>query len=135
METKRLPNKFGLIGTLAEGKRVLDVGCVGHGLDRARASRSPWLHGFLKERASRLVGVDVRRDDISKMQEEGFEVRCADAQTVDLGEPFELIVGSEIIEHVENPGLPKQENLKPLIPMPPESPCASVLSPVTAASS
>lgn len=105
VKARRLKSRYDLIGRLSTGKSVLDIGCVGHNLDDARQSRDPWLHGFLKKCATRVVGVDMLADDIKRMQSEGYEVHCADAQTMDLGETFDVIVAGAVIEHLENPGL------------------------------
>ena len=90
------------VAGLAEGKRVLDIGCVNHNLSTRQAKY--WLHGILRERAAYLVGLDYEEDQVESLRREGFNVVCADATDFNLGDQFELIVVGEIIEHLTCPG-------------------------------
>jgi 2-polyprenyl-3-methyl-5-hydroxy-6-metoxy-1,4-benzoquinol methylase len=90
------------VAELAEGKRVLDIGCVNHTLSTRQAKY--WLHGILRERAASLVGLDYEKDQVEALRREGFNVVCADATDFSLGAQFDLIVAGEIIEHLTCPG-------------------------------
>ena len=90
------------VAELAEGKRVLDIGCVNHTLSTRQAKY--WLHGILRERAAWLVGLDYEKDQVETLRREGFNVVCADATDFNLGAQFDLIVAGEIIEHLTCPG-------------------------------
>lgn len=94
--------RFRIIGELVAGKSVLDVGCVDH--RAVRANRPEWLHAFVQERARRVVGLDVAEDEAEILNARGFDIRVGDAETIDLQETFDCVVGGEIIEHLENPG-------------------------------
>jgi SAM-dependent methyltransferase len=98
-------SKLKWIGKFVEGKRVLDLGCVCHDLDQTAV---PWLHGFLKERAASVLGVDRIAEEVNRMSERGFDAVCADVEEMDLlgGHPggFDVIVAGDIIEHLDNPG-------------------------------
>ena len=62
------------------------------------------------------LGIDIDREGIEVLSRMGYNVRCADAVSVDLGRQFDAIVAGEIIEHLENPGLflrNMQRHLKP----------------------
>lgn len=83
------------------GKDVLDLGCVCHELD---AADPPWLHGFLSEHADSVLGVDVLPDQIAELQKRGYDVVCADVETMDLSRQFDVVVAGDIIEHLANPG-------------------------------
>lgn len=83
---------------------VLDVGCVRHEEERRQNGN---LHAELVERARRVVGADVAREEVAKMRDEGYEVVVADAER--LGElpvdtEFDVVVAGELIEHLSNPG-------------------------------
>ena len=90
------------LAELAEGKRVLDIGCVNHTLSTRQAEY--WLHGILRERAAYLVGLDYEKDQVEVLRREGFNVVCADATDFNLGDQFDLIIAGEIIEHLTCPG-------------------------------
>jgi len=90
------------VAGLAEGKRVLDIGCINHDLSTRQAKY--WLHGILRGRAAYLVGLDYEEDQVESLRREGFNVVCADAMDFNLGEQFDLIVAGEIIEHLACPG-------------------------------
>ncbi len=88
------------------GKRVLDVGCVNHTLE---ATLLPdWRHGQLKEVASELTGLDYNAEVVNQLREKGWNILVGDAQNFDIRDKypggFEVIVASEIIEHLPNPG-------------------------------
>lgn len=83
---------------------VLDVGCVGHSLDNRNVLRR-WVHEFLCEHAAHVVGIDLLANEISQLRQEGYDVRCADAESFELTERFDVIVAGELIEHLSNPGL------------------------------
>ena len=94
-------SKLKWIGKYVAGKSVLDLGCVCHELD---VSDPPWLHGYLAERAGSLLGVDVLDEQLEEMRSRGFDVVCADVETMDLGRRFDVIVAGDIVEHLSNPG-------------------------------
>jgi len=94
-------SKLHWIAGYVEGKDVLDLGCVCHELD---ITDPPWLHGFLKHRARRVVGVDILPEPIAELERRGYDVLCADVETMDLGRHFDVVVAGDIIEHLSNPG-------------------------------
>jgi len=90
----------------ARGKKVLDVGCVNHNLEATR--RPDWRHAQLKNVASSLTGLDYEKDVVAQLNKEGWNVEAADCQDFDIRarnpEGFDLIIASEVIEHLVNPG-------------------------------
>lgn len=87
------------------GKRVLDIGCVDHDFEL----RDPawWLHGILQAVASELVGLDIDRVGVEKMNAAGYRAIVADVTTdtslfESLG-TFDVVVAGEVIEHVPSP--------------------------------
>jgi 2-polyprenyl-3-methyl-5-hydroxy-6-metoxy-1,4-benzoquinol methylase len=89
------------IGRFVENRRVLDLGCACHRFGRTDL---PSLHAFIAQKASETLGVDYLPEEVEKMRAEGFDVVCADAEALDLGRTFEVVVAGDIIEHLGNPG-------------------------------
>jgi SAM-dependent methyltransferase len=89
---------------LCRDREVLDLGCVGHAV---RVDDPQWLHGRIRGTARRLVGVDIDESGVQALRARGFDVRCVDvsdpppAELVDA--PFDVVVASEIIEHMSSP--------------------------------
>jgi len=94
-------SKLNWIAKYVAGAEVLDLGCVCHELD---IKDPPWLHGFLAERAARVVGVDVLPDAVDELRRRGCTVVCANVETMDLAERFDVVVAGDIIEHLSNTG-------------------------------
>lgn len=96
-----------------EGPDVLDLGCVQHDLDNV--DNSDWLHGRLCDEFETVVGVDIL-PEIAELAAEGYTVRQANVETMDLDRQFDTVVAGELIEHIANPGLMLdtiQSHLKP----------------------
>jgi 2-polyprenyl-3-methyl-5-hydroxy-6-metoxy-1,4-benzoquinol methylase len=84
------------------GRKVLDIGCVAHDVDRMTSSE--WLHARVARAARECVGVDVLEAGVEHMRELGYTAVVHDASTgpgplAELG-PFDVIVAGELIEHV-----------------------------------
>lgn len=90
-----------ILERIPRGISILDVGCVNH--DASRADDPNWLHQHLDARGD-VLGIDYLAADIRELQAEGWNVECADAEVMDLGETFDVIVAGELIEHLANPG-------------------------------
>lgn len=84
------------------GRRVLDIGCVAHDVDRMASP--DWLHGRVAAVADRCLGVDVLPDGIDTMRRAGFDAVAHDLSKgpgpVAAEGPFDVIVAGELIEHV-----------------------------------
>ena len=92
-------------------KSVLHLGCVDSGLVLDRFKRGELMHQKLSNVATELWGVDIDAEGISYLSSKGFDNLIAD-DICDLDrievlqkQSFDVIVASEIIEHLENPGL------------------------------
>jgi SAM-dependent methyltransferase len=81
------------------GSSVLDVGFAGQGVS-IDSPDAP--HGILKNIADELYGVDLLLPD---GYEDNPRYRQASAEKFDFGRTFDVIVASDIIEHLSNPGL------------------------------
>lgn len=93
-----LPKVFALAGTLEPGTRVLDVGC-GNGA----------TCGEFLRRGCKVVGIDLSEQGIELARRTypsgRFEIIGASRNILaDLGEePFDLIVSTEVVEHLYAP--------------------------------
>lgn len=93
------------------GKKVLHIGCVDSGILAERFERGELMHQRLAATAAEVWGVDVDADGIAFLQERGVpQLSVADAATVGAapalaGQAFDVIVASELVEHLSNPGL------------------------------
>lgn len=88
---------------LAEGKSVLDIGVVEH--TREAAESSNWLHGHLRRSAGRCLGVDILETEVNYLKGRGYDIVCADVARAPLAATFDLIIGGEVLEHLNEPGM------------------------------
>lgn len=93
-----MPPLLSLCGELKQGTRVLDVGC-GNG----------FTAGQFLARGCEVVGIDLSASGIELAREAypkgRFELMAADSQILrNLGsEPFDLVVSTEVVEHLYAP--------------------------------
>lgn len=98
MHSRFMPHVFELAGMLKPGARVLDVGC-GNGHTCGE---------FLK-RGCTVVGIDLSEQGIALAKaahpQGRFEVLGADDKLLAnlRGEPFDLVVSTEVVEHLYSP--------------------------------
>jgi SAM-dependent methyltransferase len=82
------------------GKEVLDLGIVAH---VASACAQPnWLHRHVAGASCRCVGVDTQEDGVRALQDQGYDVRVADAQSLAIDDRFDVIVAGDVIEHLHD---------------------------------
>jgi 2-polyprenyl-3-methyl-5-hydroxy-6-metoxy-1,4-benzoquinol methylase len=95
---------------LAQGKKVIHVGCVDHlEMIPMKEKAGLWLHKLLNESAKRCLGIDINEEGIDYLRRvrQFDEVYHADL----LGDPlpeivadhWDLMILGEILEHVDNP--------------------------------
>lgn len=88
----------------AAKKSVLNVGAAGGVEYYLPAHRDAWLHDRLGGVARELVGVDIDKLGIERAARDGVELIEADCQTMNLERRFDLIVMSDVVEHLDAPG-------------------------------
>lgn len=98
-----------LIVRLATGRRVLHLGCVDDRLTEHRLITGELLHARLAAVAAELVGVDLSASGIELLRRElPGKYLVGDVELLlelDLPVPVDLVIASELIEHLANPGL------------------------------
>lgn len=93
-----------------EGKRVLHLGCVDSGLLEQRYERGELMHQKLAAVAREAWGVDIDAQGIEWLRQLGFpNLVIGDVCNLDKleelhGRTFDVIVASEVVEHLLNPG-------------------------------
>jgi len=95
-------SRIELVTQAVEGPTVLDLGCVQHDADKA--SEDTWLHDHLCTECETVIGVDILKDDVEQLRREGYRVRHANVETMDLDVTADTVVAGELIEHIANPG-------------------------------
>ncbi|MCK4846214.1 MAG: class I SAM-dependent methyltransferase [Deltaproteobacteria bacterium] len=100
---KLIKDRQEVIEPYVTGKSVLDIGCADARLDGRKRYKSTGLHEFIKERASRLLGVDCDEEGVECMREDGYDVVTSNAEEMELNERFDCVMAGEIIEHLSNP--------------------------------
>ena len=102
-KTKKIKNRFKIIKKYIEGKKVLDLGIVNHDIECS--NNKEWLHEFIKKYAKELTGVDYLPKEVKKLKEKGYNIICANVETMALKNKYDTIVAGELIEHITNFGL------------------------------
>lgn len=113
MKNKYNKNKlFRNIYSLIKGKDVLDIGCIEHTIN-SKIDNPFWVHQFLKDNAN-VLGIDILKDEVKYLCDEGYNMKVANAETFELDKKFDVIFAGELIEHLSNPGLLLRQSKKHL---------------------
>jgi len=106
-----LAGRQALILDRCQGKKVLRLGCVDADLVQTRFERGELMHQKLNQVADQLWGIDIDVAGISFLQDQGFanlqvgDICKMEGLSVLQQQAFEVIVASEVVEHLQNPGL------------------------------
>ena len=92
-------NKEDKILELCQGKKVLDVGCIGQ--DKNIQNRD-WLHGKIFKVSKELIGTDINTDLFDELRKHQFQIYTPE-ELAKLSMLFDVIVIADVIEHVNNP--------------------------------
>lgn len=103
------PDRKQFIAEYCRGRKVLHVGCTDAGLSRERINAQTHLHLKLLTTAERVWGLDIDEDGLELLRSMGVtDLYHANAEQLDelpLDDSPDLIVATEVLEHVSNPGL------------------------------
>jgi len=94
-----------------QNKRVLHLGCVDTGLTTARFQKSELMHQKLAAITTDLWGFDINAEGIHFLQTHGFDqlvvgdVCMLDQVETLQNKEFDVILATEVVEHLQNPGL------------------------------
>jgi 2-polyprenyl-3-methyl-5-hydroxy-6-metoxy-1,4-benzoquinol methylase len=110
MFAKTVDDRFVVIERYLRDRAVLDLGCVDarparEGSTRRLEHKPNLLLRQMVEVNPRTQGVDIDAEGVQVLRAMGYDVICADVESMDLGRRFDTIVAGELIEHLENPGL------------------------------
>lgn len=106
--------EFGRINFILEkckNKKVLHLGCVDEGLTLERIKNKSLLHLQLLEIAKEVWGVDISENGIKTLENQGIgNLVVGDIEHIDQiselkNEKFDIILLTEVLEHLNNPGL------------------------------
>jgi glycosyltransferase involved in cell wall biosynthesis len=105
---KVVTNRKSFVAEYCRGKKVLHVGCVDAGIMHSRLAQNSFLHSMLLKTAARVWGVDCDEEGIRHLEALGIkDLFCLNAEALEglvlEGEP-DIIVASEVLEHMSNPG-------------------------------
>lgn len=100
---RALDDPFPFILECARGKRVLNVGASGGIESYLPGNRSAWLHQRLAGVAAEVIGIDVDAESVAFAASHGVELLVDDCETCRFERPFDLVVMSDVIEHVDAP--------------------------------
>lgn len=103
VKPRKVVDPFSYLERLASGKDVLNVGAAGGVKGYLPNNRSVWLHHRLGEVAASLTGVDIDQEGIDHANKHGVEILNANCEDMNLGRQFDLVVLSDVIEHMNAP--------------------------------
>ncbi len=94
----------------ARGKSVVHLGCADTGFSQEKFKAGLFLHARLQEVTKKLWGVDIDQVGLDWMRSQGWQnlfqldIEHMEAEPRLISEPFELVLLTEVIEHLNNPG-------------------------------
>jgi 2-polyprenyl-3-methyl-5-hydroxy-6-metoxy-1,4-benzoquinol methylase len=99
---RKTAQKYELFEPYVTEKSCLDIGCAGGGA--GFVTDDYWLHSWLNDQSTKLVGIDVDEKGVRTAVDAGYDVRLASAEDFDLDETFKIVVAANVIEHLASPG-------------------------------
>lgn len=103
VESNYINDVWSLLLPLAKDKTVLNVGAAGNVEYYLDGRRGLWMHEKLKSVAREVVGLDLDEDSVAYANMRGEDLLLGNCETAQLNRKFDLIVLSEVIEHVNAP--------------------------------
>lgn len=80
-----------------KNKNVLDLG-VGDTDYR-------FLHRFIVKHSKSAVGIELDENRAKKLNNQGYNIKVGNAETINLNKKFDVVIAGDLIEHIDNPGL------------------------------
>lgn len=102
IQTTRDP--FALILERCRDRKVLNVGAGGGIHGYLPGKPESWLHHRLLSVAQSVTGIDVDEDSVRYAQQHGYDLLVADCEDSPFNTMFDVIVISDVIEHLNSPG-------------------------------
>lgn len=99
----RLSDPFAYMAQAAAGRAVLNVGAAGGVAGYLPHNKEIWLHHRLAQAAGQLVGIDIDKPAIDYAGKHGVTILNENCETMSLADRFDLIVLSDVIEHMNAP--------------------------------
>ena len=97
------------------GKDVLDIGSINH-VFLSNNRRRGWMFDFLLSQAATVQGVDIELDQVERANAAGYPIVHGDAETYVPDRQYDVVLATDLIEHLSNAGLflaAARKNLKP----------------------
>jgi len=101
--TARLENIRDLVFPLIKGKRLLDIGSIGHDYEWRKKIGTFYFAEF-HTIAAVVRGIDILEDHVERARKDGYQVVVGDAETFLEENHYDVIFAGELIEHLSNPG-------------------------------
>ncbi len=101
-----LLDRYDFIRSFCRGKRVIHLGCADWPFTERRIKSNSLLHEAIDGVAASLVGVDLASEGLALMRDHNpkWDLYLKDATQFESDEPFDVIIASELIEHIDCPG-------------------------------
>lgn len=99
---RKTNRKYDLFQQYVNNKFCLDIGCGGG--SSGFVTDDHWLHGWLSEQASDIVGIDTDKRSIEIARDAGYEVYTESAENFELDGSFQTVIVANVIEHLASPG-------------------------------
>jgi 2-polyprenyl-3-methyl-5-hydroxy-6-metoxy-1,4-benzoquinol methylase len=98
--------RFAKILRAAKGKRVLHVGCADSPYTERRLRENSLLHSHLVAVADNVIGIDIDSEGLALLarHNRSWELHCSHRVPEALTVGVDLIVATELIEHLPDPG-------------------------------
>jgi len=102
MKTRLGFSRFVLLERYIKNRKVLDIGSVGS--NALTWDSEEWLFKKMARKAKTIVGIDINKEAIRELNKRGHDIRFGNAECFNLGEneKFDVVVASELIEHLNN---------------------------------
>ena len=106
-----IQSRYALFKKHLKNKRVLHIGCADWPFTQDKIRSNDLLHQYLDNIATEICGIDTSFEGISIMQESGINnIAVGDIYNLHknknlLKRQFDVVLISEVIEHLANPGL------------------------------